>query len=96
MYFGVYSLLFGLLSRIFIPWLAKRQKDPISAKWSWKYVLPQIVSFLLVVLLLPLLINDLQLILDVSVQEGWLIGWGVGDIGRKTYKALAESDQEGS
>ena len=86
------SLLVGLLGRVFVPWLAVRQQDPENAKWSWKFVWPQLLSFAILFLLLPLLVADLEMIIDIPVQAAWLLGWGAGDIGRKTYKALANED----
>ena len=90
------SLLVGLAARVFIPWFAKRRKDPANAKWSWPFVWPQLLSFGILILLLPLLVKELDRIADVPAQAAWLIGWAAGDIGRKTYKALAsESDEPG-
>jgi len=85
-------LFIGLLGRVFIPWLSVRQQDPENAKWSWKYVWPQLLSFAILFLLLPLLISDLEAVSDIPFQAAWLLGWGAGDVGRKTYKALIEED----
>ena len=91
-YAALFSLFAGLSLRIFIPWLAKRQQDPENAKWDLKYVWPQVLSVVLVALLLPLTIADLGSILDVPVQAAWVLGWGAADIGRKTYKTLANEE----
>lgn len=87
-----FSLFAGLLLRIFIPWLAKRQMDPENAQWDWKYVWPQLLSVGIVALLLPLTIADLGSIAEIPAQAAWVLGWGAADIGRKTYKALANDE----
>lgn len=83
------SLLIGLAARVFVPWLAARRLDPENAGWDWKFVWPQLLGFGIIVLLLPLLISDLSVVLEMPAQAAWLVGWGAADIGRKTYKALA-------
>ena len=84
------SLLVGLAGRVFIPWLAIRQQDPENAAWSWPYVWPQLMAFVILFLLIPLLVADLEAVSSIPAQAAWLIGWAAGDIGRKTYKALAD------
>jgi hypothetical protein len=91
-YIAWLSLFAGLFMRVAIPWLAKRQQDPENAKWDWVYVWPQLLSFGLVALLLPLTIQDLASVSDIPAQAAWILGWGAADIGRKTYKALANED----
>lgn len=87
------SLFVGLVARIVVPWLAVRQADPQSADWSWRFVWPMAVSFVLVFLVLPLVIADLSVISSLPYQAAWLMGWGAADLGRKSYKVLAkESD----
>ena len=92
-YLGWISLYAGLTARVFVPWLAKRRKDPDAAKWDFKrFVLPQLLSLLLIILVLPLVINDLESMGDLPFQAAWLVGWAGADIGRKTYKALADEE----
>lgn len=87
------SLIVGLLARIIVPWLAVRQADPVNADWSWRFVWPMVVSFVIVFLILPLVVADLAVVQTLPFQAAWLMGWGAADIGRKSYKALAkESD----
>lgn len=90
----IISLFVGVLGRVFIPWLAKRQQDPENAQWSWQYVWPQLLSFGLIVLLLPLVVDNLESIALLEPQAAWLLGWGAADIGRTTYKALAGEYEE--
>lgn len=87
-----FSLVAGLLLRVFIPWLAKRRLNPDEAQWSWRYVWPQLLSFVIVFLLVPLTIADLTAVSDVPAQAAWILGWGAADLGRKTYKTLAEEE----
>ncbi len=85
------SLLIGLAGRVFIPWLSVRQQNPERGQWDWNKVWPQLLSFGILFLLLPLLIADLQAISAIPVQAAWLLGWGAGDVGQKTYKAFSRS-----
>ena len=91
-YVAYFSLFAGLALRVFIPWLAKRQQDPENAKWNMKYVWPQVLAVVLVALLLPLTIADLSSLGDIPAQAAWVLGWGAADIGRKTYKTLANEE----
>ena len=95
-YLGWISLFAGEAARVFVPWLAKRRNDPTGengSKWNFKkYVLPQLISLLLVILLMPLIIPDLNTMGDIPYQAAWMVGWAAGDIGRKTYKALADEE----
>jgi hypothetical protein len=84
------SLFVGLVARIVVPWLAVRQSNPQEANWSWRFVWPMVVSFVLVFLVLPLVIADLTVVSTLPYQAAWLMGWGAADLGRKSYKALAE------
>ena len=81
------SLVIGMLGRVFIPWLVARQGDT-SLPWEWKFVWPQMLSFLLVILVVPLVIPDLDAITSLGPQAAWLVGWGAADVGRQTYKAF--------
>lgn len=93
MYAGWISLIVGILARVFVPWLAKRQLDPEGAEWDFKkYVLPQLLSFVLILILLPLIVSELDTIGGLPWQAAWLAGWGAGDIGRQTYKRLANDE----
>ena len=87
---GLISLIVGLAARILVPWLAVRQQDPEKAEWSWLQVWPMLLSFGLVVLLLPLVIADLEAIKDLPYQAAWLVGWGAADVGRKAYKLVSK------
>ena len=86
------SLGIGVLARVFVPWLAKRRQSPDEAQWSWKHVWPQVISVGLIFLLLPLVVSDLQSIGGLPWQAAWLAGWAAADIGRETYKALAQEE----
>lgn len=86
------SLGIGVLARVFVPWLAKRRENPGEAKWSWKFVWPQVVSVGLIFLLLPLVVSDLANVGNLPWQAAWLAGWAAADIGRETYKAFAKEE----
>jgi uncharacterized BrkB/YihY/UPF0761 family membrane protein len=86
------SLVVGIVARVFVPWLAKRRENPEEAKWTWRFVWPQLVSVALIFLLLPLIISDLSAIGKIPWQAAWLAGWGAADLGRKTYKVIAKEE----
>ena len=86
------SLSIGVVARVFVPWLAKRRENPEKAQWSWRFVWPQLVSVVLIFLVLPIVIGDLSSISRLPWQAAWLAGWAAADIGRETYKALANKE----
>ena len=83
----------GVVSRIFVPWLAKRRKNPEEAQWGWRYVWPQLLSVLLVILVLPLAVQDLDAIVSMQWAMAWLAGWGAADVGREIYKGLPDEEE---
>ena len=87
------SLVVGVIARIFVPWLAKRQAAPDSAKWAWKFVWPQLLSVVLIFLVLPIVVKDLLVVSTLPAQIAWLLGWGAASLGRQTYKTLAREDE---
>jgi ABC-type phosphate/phosphonate transport system permease subunit len=87
------SMFLGLVARVAIPFLAKRRKNPDQAKWEWKFIWPQLLSFLMVVLVLPLVVSDLSGIWTMQYQAAWILGWGAADLGRQVYKALETEDE---
>lgn len=84
------SLLIGLAARVFLPWLAIRRADPEKAKWDWIYFWPQLLGFVLILMVLPLVISDLSMVSNLPPQAAWLLGWGAADLGRQTYKAFSD------
>ena len=82
----------GLLARAFLPYLARNKENPETADWSWEKIWPQALGFVLIIFVLPLVVDDLQSIWTMDYQAAWLVGWAAGDIGRRTYKALAEEE----
>lgn len=86
------SMAVGVLARVFVPWLAKRRAEPDTAKWKWRFVWPQLIAVVLIFLLLPLLVGNLSEMGGLPWQAAWLAGWAAADIGRETYKALAEEE----
>lgn len=86
------SLALGLGARAFLPWLAKRRLNPEAYGWQWKLFWPQLLGFLLIALVLPLVIGNLEAIQNLGAQAAWLVGWGAADIGSQTYKAIAKDN----
>jgi hypothetical protein len=93
-YLSLISLLAGLGARVLVPWLAVRQQNPDGAVWDWRFVWPQVLSFVILILMLPLLVEDLAGIHETPAQAAWLLGWGAGDVGRKAYKVLVKEVDE--
>lgn len=87
-YIGWVGLALGVVSRIFVPWLNVRRVNPENAKWSWRYVWPQLLSVLIAALLLPLMLSDLNLIGGMAFGAAYVAGWGAADIGRFLDKAI--------
>lgn len=86
------SLFLGLAAKAFLPWLAKRRLNPELYSWDWKVFWPQLLGFLLIGLVLPVVIGDLASISSLGPQTAWLVGWGAADIGSQTYKAFAKEE----
>jgi hypothetical protein len=91
------SLLAGIAARIAIPWFQARSNDP-SLSWAWRYVWPEILGFVVVVLGLPMLVPDLQnVVLSLGWQAAWVVGVGAAEagnivIGRPVRKEMAKRD----
>jgi hypothetical protein len=76
----------GVLSRIFLPWLAARKEDP-NLSWSWVYIWPQLVTAAVIAMVLPLIV-DLAAVADLDLPAAYLAGWGAADVGRTADKLL--------
>jgi len=74
-------LLLGGLSRVLLPFLLERRDNP-ELSWDWRYLWPQLLSFIIFVLLLPLLVDDLASIGALDPQNAWLVGYGAASFGR--------------
>lgn len=76
---GAFGL--GALAKLFVPWLLKRYRNPDSADsaWNWRYFWPQLVAFGIVLLVAPLIVNDLDTISALPPVAAYLSGWGLGD-----------------
>lgn len=80
-------LVLGILARIFVPFLLARRDDP-SLGWDWKYVWPQLISFAIIALMLPVILPNLASISGLDPQAAFLAGWAAGDIGNVGRKFL--------
>ena len=74
----------GVLSRIFVPWLVARKQDP-TLSWSWRYIWPQLVTAIVVVMVLPL-IFDLAAVANMALPAAYIAGGGAADVGRTLDK----------
>ena len=76
----------GILSRIFLPWLAAKRNEP-NMGWSWRLVTPQLISVLIVALLLPL-VADFGALGTLPTPAAYLAGWAAADVGREADKLI--------
>ena len=83
-------LVTGIIARIVVPFLVERQKDPLLG-WDRKYILPQILGFVVIALMLPVIIPNLDSISDLNLQAAFLSGWAGGDIGNVGRKFLTST-----
>ncbi len=77
-------LFVGLAARILIPWLTVRLRNPDDngSKWTWRYVWPQLLTFAVLILGLPLIVGDLEEVSSLSYSMAYLAGWGAADSGK--------------
>ncbi len=90
MFIGWVGLGFGVVSRIFVPWLNERRLNPDNAKWSWRYVWPQLIAVVVVTLLLPLVLSNVETVGEMAFSAAYVIGWGAADIGRFVGKFIVK------
>lgn len=88
LYLGWVGLGLGVISRIFIPWLNARRVNPDEANWSWRFVWPQLIAVVIVILGLPLLLSNVEGIGQLAFAPAYLIGWAVADVGRFVDNAV--------
>lgn len=88
------SLFAGIAARIAIPWFQVRRADP-SLSWQWRYVWPEILGFLIVVLGLPMLVPDLQeVVLSLNWQAAWVVGVGAAEAGNMVVGRPVRKEME--
>lgn len=80
----------GMAARIIVPFLLERREDP-TLSWDWKYVWPQLISFVIIALMLPVIVPDLKGIASLDLQAAFLVGWAAGDIGNIGRKFLTRT-----
>lgn len=90
-YAGWIGLFLGLASRVFLPWLNARRLNPEEAQWNWRYIWPQVIAVVIAILLLPLVVQDLESVGEMSVSTAYIVGWFAGDVGRFVDKFITKS-----
>ena len=80
-------LTLGIAARILVPWLIARRDNP-SLSWQWRYIWPQLISFVVIALMLPVLISNLDTVTNLELQSAFLIGWAAADIGNTGRKFI--------
>lgn len=88
LYVGWVGLGLGVVSRIFIPWLNERRLNPEEAKWSWRYIWPQLAAVAIIALGVPLVLSNLESVGALAFAPAYLIGWAIADVGRFVDKAV--------
>ena len=83
-------LTIGIIARIVVPFLMERRENP-ELKWDMKYVWPQIISFVIIALMLPVIVPNLESIAVLDYQAAFLVGWAAGDIGNVGRKFLTRT-----
>lgn len=83
-------LFVGILARIIVPFLVERREEP-ELSWDMKYVWPQVISFIIIALMLPVIVPNLESIADLTYQVAFLAGWAAGDIGNVGRKFLTRT-----
>lgn len=77
----------GVLARVFVPWLIVRIKKPDDpeSKWSWRYIWPQLVAVLVLLLVAPILMDDPEALTDMRPVMAYIVGWGTADLGKTLF-----------
>ena len=77
----------GIVARVFVPFLIKRAKYPDApdSKWNWKYVWPQLITVGILVLVAPLVSDDIEGLLSLAIVPAYLSGWGAADLGKTLF-----------
>lgn len=77
----------GAIARVFVPWLIKRVREPDSpeSKWNWRYLWPQLVTVLVLLLVAPLVAGDLDKTLALAPVPAYLSGWAIADLGKTIF-----------
>ncbi len=83
----VLILIAGVLARVVVPWLIVRYKRPDDpeSKWTWRYVWPQIIAFVVLLLVVPILMDDPEALTDMRPVTIYIVGWGTADIGKTIF-----------
>lgn len=81
------SFALGILARIILPFLEARYNDP-DLPFAKKYLRGPALMVLMVILVLPILVDDIGAIANTYWQGAWLIGWAAADLGRFADKGI--------
>lgn len=84
-------LFVGLFARVIIPWVTVRIRNPgdNGSKWTWRYAWPQLATFAVLVLALPLILGNPDDVSSMSYSMAYLAGWGAADTGKFLLLDLA-------
>lgn len=74
----------GTLAKLLVPWLIKRYRNPDApdSAWNWRYFWPQLVGFVVVLLVAPVLNPDISKVNMLPPFAAYLAGWGTADMAK--------------
>ena len=77
----------GVLARVFVPWLIVRYKRPDDpdSKWTWRYIFPQLIAVVVLLLVAPILMDDPEALTEMRPVMVYILGWGTADIGKTIF-----------
>lgn len=73
-------MLLGVVARAIVPWLIKMYRQEEWISWEWKALRSQLVGVVLVLVLLPSLMDNLNDIMNWDWQKAWLAGYAISDL----------------
>jgi hypothetical protein len=90
---SVLMYVLGVLTRMVLPWLIKivaqlKSENPEPIQWQWRYLAGTGLTAVVVLLVTPLLIEDVTVILESSPFAAWSIGYAIAAIGRELDKLV--------
>lgn len=87
LWLAILIFLAGVGARILVPWLLVRYQKPDDpeSKWSWRYIWPQLIAVLILILVAPILMDDPEALTEMRPVMAYIVGWGTADIGKTLF-----------
>ncbi len=84
-WFALVVFLLGFVARVFVPWLIARSKNPANSQWSWRYVWPQLIAVIVLLLVAPIVAPNIEEVGQLSMVPAYILGWGTADLGKTLF-----------